>query len=366
MVFPKKNERGSPHFPTMDDLNVCVGVVCTRKPPLENLSEEYIQLRISADGLRLFHVSSTHQRLRVYDLSHPSFDTCDTWLLGDGAYQVMTFAVSGDGETVFTGSGNDQDIKEWRDDVLVRTLTGHNGPVCTLCLSRDGSILYSGSVWGEIRVWDVGGTGNCAAVLRKHQRSITGLVCTPDAQILCSGSSDGTAIVWKKDACGVYQFVLTLPSDYADTVISVALSPTHALLVFYDNGDIHEWTLENTQQGWYALRPWTKDDYYMTSLCVQDNTLVAVDGSGMFRLWNLSHHPRAQVFGTNHDIEVRATHENAIALTPDGKYLFHGNPQGHITQWLLLDARTLSEATDTVLHPDLCGILLAYVQASFT
>ena len=38
---------------------------------------------------------------------------------------------------------------------LGRTMEGHAGPVYSVCVSADGSRLFSGSVDKTIKVWDV-------------------------------------------------------------------------------------------------------------------------------------------------------------------------------------------------------------------
>ena len=67
---------------------------------------------------------------------------------------VRSVAFAPDGETLASGS-TDRTIKLWRvlDGALLRTLTGHTGPVKSVAYSADAQTLASGSRDDTIKLW---------------------------------------------------------------------------------------------------------------------------------------------------------------------------------------------------------------------
>ncbi|XAR50267.1 hypothetical protein NMG60_11004548 [Bertholletia excelsa] len=119
---------------------------------------------------------------------------------------VNALALNDDGSVLFSG-GSDSQIMVWEkenngsDDCLAvtRSLLGHAGPV--LCLIYVDGLLFSGSSDRTVRIWRCGST-ECLAVLEGHKRPVKSLVpisggLRRDTVSVCSGSLDGEIRIWE-------------------------------------------------------------------------------------------------------------------------------------------------------------------------
>ena len=102
---------------------------------------------------------------------------------------------------------------------LGRTMEGHTNMVYSVCLSADGSRLFSGSVDHTIKVWGVA-TGACVQTMQGHTNTVRSVCVSTDGSRLFSGSKDNTIKVWDvaTGAC-----VQTL-EGHTKTVLSVCVS----------------------------------------------------------------------------------------------------------------------------------------------
>jgi len=73
-------------------------------------------------------------------------------------------------------------VPDWQE---LATLEGHTSPVYAVAMSRDGTLLASGSFDGTTRLWDIA-SGACVRVLRDdrpyERMNIRGLKGITDAQ----------------------------------------------------------------------------------------------------------------------------------------------------------------------------------------
>ena len=65
----------------------------------------------------------------------------------------------------------------------------------SVCVSADGSRLFSGSRDNTIKVWDVA-TGACVQTLEEHTNSVSSVCVSADGSRLFSMGYDGTIKVW--------------------------------------------------------------------------------------------------------------------------------------------------------------------------
>jgi WD40 repeat protein len=118
----------------------------------------------------------------------------------------------------------DLDIDAWES----RPLSGHNKPVRSVAISRDGRRIVSGGAGinyprnqpGELLLWDAG-TGQVSQRFTGHQYGVRGVDISPDGQRIVSASEDTTVRVWNAESGRE----ILCCQGHGDTVRSVAFSP---------------------------------------------------------------------------------------------------------------------------------------------
>jgi len=71
--------------------------------------------------------------------------------------------------------------------IEVATLAGHSHAVDSLAVSKDGTLLASGSTDQTIRIWDAE-KWKPLRILKGHKRAVTSVAFAPDDRTLASGS----------------------------------------------------------------------------------------------------------------------------------------------------------------------------------
>ncbi|KAL5839454.1 hypothetical protein ACOSQ4_012062 [Xanthoceras sorbifolium] len=89
---------------------------------------------------------------------------------------------------------------------LVASLEAHAGPVLSLSVQLDRSILFSSSTDGTIKVWDLNNL-QCIQTLSGHKDTVTCLLCSNE--FLFSGSLDNTIKVWFTNQAGCFELAYT-------------------------------------------------------------------------------------------------------------------------------------------------------------
>jgi hypothetical protein len=82
-----------------------------------------------------------------------------------------------------------------KDGKLLIEIKGHDGWVNSLCWSRNGAHIFSGSADRTIRKWQLI-DGKEVFVLRGHTHPVTSICVSPDERHLVSGSRDHSVRIW--------------------------------------------------------------------------------------------------------------------------------------------------------------------------
>ncbi len=104
---------------------------------------------------------------------------------------VMSICVTKDGKIVDSGSW-EQTVHVWDIEGNQHAVFKVQRPVTSVFVTQDGKII-SGSDDETVRVWDM--EGNQLAVCRGHKGVVKSVCVTKDGKIV-SGSLDGTVRVW--------------------------------------------------------------------------------------------------------------------------------------------------------------------------
>ncbi len=200
---------------------------------------------------------------------------------------------------------------------------GHVWGIFRVTLNPDGRLLASGGVDQSVRIWDVP-DGTEKFVLHGHQEDVLALDFSPDGSILASGSEDKSVRLWDM-ASGEQIHQL---SAHQEPVNDVNFSPDGSLLATCGGG------IAGADN---SIRIWDTADWEVlldlegqsepVSGCIFNN-----DGELLFtRSWgsilNVWEMPSGVLIKS---LSAFPTFPPSMALSPDGKLLVFGDPEGRI------------------------------------
>lgn len=105
-------------------------------------------------------------------------------------------------------------------------LYGHKLPILSFDLATDDSILATGSVDKDIRLWDMD-FGHSIKTIFAHQEAITVVRFVPETHYLLSGSRDGHIKFWDMDT---YQLIMDLEESTME-IKSLAISQSGDFII---------------------------------------------------------------------------------------------------------------------------------------
>lgn len=77
----------------------------------------------------------------------------------------------------------------------LQSLVGHCGPIYSMDISSDLSLIVTGSEDKTVRLWQVD-TGDCLHILSEHTSDVFRVVFSPDSRMIASCSIDGMVRLW--------------------------------------------------------------------------------------------------------------------------------------------------------------------------
>ena len=147
---------------------------------------------LAPDGRRLA-MASFDKALRVWNLSVAQ-EQGD--VVGGHTDAIYGLSFGADDTTVFSAS-LDGSVRAW--DVTsgepMASFDGHTHGVCGVATTPAGDRMVSGSIDGTVRVWDTE-SGSELAVLSGHSARVWGVAVSPDGRTVASAGSDKTVRVW--------------------------------------------------------------------------------------------------------------------------------------------------------------------------
>ena len=203
----------------------------------------------------------------------------------------------------------------------IKTLSGHNGWVDSVCYSPDGKCVASGSRDDTIKLWDMK-TGKCIKTLSGRTERVESVCYSPDGKYLASGSWDDTIKLWEV-ATG--KCVKTL-SGHTSFVLSVCYSP--------DGKYVASGSRDKTIKLWEVateecIKTLSGHTNTPNSVCYSPNGKYVASGSydNTIKLWEVA---------TGKCIKTLSGHAswiNSVCYSPDGAYLVSGSNDNTIKFW---------------------------------
>ncbi|KAJ7158247.1 WD40-repeat-containing domain protein [Mycena crocata] len=196
-------------------------------------------------------------------------------------YDMNTLAYAPDGQTIATG-GDDGKVKVWSTHTgfCFVTFTEHTAPISSVAFAKHGSVLFSASLDGTVRAYDLVRYRNFRTFTSPSPVQFSALAVDPSGEVVAAGSTDSFEVFMWSVQTGKLLDVLT---GHEGPISSLAFSPSGA------------------------------------------NQLASGSWDRTLRVWN--------VFGRSRAVEPLALSSDVLAVTfrPDGQELAASTLDGQIT-----------------------------------
>ncbi|CAH9146703.1 unnamed protein product [Cuscuta epithymum] len=173
---------------------------------LVGYNEEIADMKFLGEDERFLAVATTVEQVRVYDLTSMS---CTYVLTGHTEIVLcLDTCVSSGRELIVTGS-KDNSVRLWDSHArhCIGVGVGHMGAVGAIAFSKKHlNFFVSGSSDRTLKVWSLDGLPDnneeifnlkAKSVVAAHDKDINSLAIAPNDSLVCSGSQDRTACIWR-------------------------------------------------------------------------------------------------------------------------------------------------------------------------
>ncbi|MCT7951866.1 WD40 repeat domain-containing protein [Ancylothrix sp. C2] len=235
-----------------------------------------------------------------------------------------------------------------------------NTNIDSLAIHPNGKMLAIGRWDGAIELWDIIG-GKRLASVAGHTMDVNALLFTPDGKSLISGSEDGFLFIWDLSAGKLDRTLIdkNQSGQYLSSINAATLSADGNTLVSSDDSLIKIWDYE-TGEIERTIKDSEKFQKGIKSLSISsDGKMLAGTTSDLLMLWNLDTGTETNIDFKN-PLDYKPTNITAIALTPNGKILATGFPNGKIALWDVQTKKPILKEIQHTIDPTAAVQTLAY------
>ncbi|ETW09033.1 hypothetical protein H310_01501 [Aphanomyces invadans] len=227
------------------------------------------------------------------------------------------------------------------DHESCKWLKGHKLPVTTVCVTEDGSVIYSSSKGGSILKWSIGEGGitktklvvpfddeaddSHAASNKKpqkkipdHKKTILALAVSSDSKFLASGGVDKILRVWDVAS----NELLESFKGHRDAISSLAFrKKAHMLFSGSYDRTVKHWNL--TEMG-YVETLFGHQNEITAIDCLQKDRVVSVGRDASLRVWKIPEETQLVFHGSGS--------LDSLAMVSD-EYYVTGDDGGSLSLW---------------------------------
>lgn len=216
---------------------------------------------------------------------------------------------------------------------LTPTLKAHRKRVRALAVADEANLLASGSEDGTLKLWDLH-SGELRTTLMEEKGSVTALAVQPGGRVLASGSM-GVVRTWSLPEGRM----LTKLPKHIGSVDALAFSPSGRSLAAANRRGINVWELAN-ERLLVSLQPREIASVTCLAFSPDGNTLVSGWSDHAIRIWDLRRNEFAAV------LREHTANVDALAISGDGELIASGSFQ-EARVWSLPRRKLLARIPDT-------------------
>ena len=241
---------------------------------------------------------------------------------------------------------------------LLKIITGHSNAVNSVAFSPDGEILASGSSDNTIILWDVATGQPIGEPLKGHSDFVTSVAFSPDGGMLVSGGSDKKIILWDVKTRQAAGKPLT---GHSSSISEVTYSPNGKFIVSGDHGGTI--ILWDATTGQTMGQPLTDQSEWIWNLAISsDNRTIASASNNVERVSRSPEFPPTVILWDIRTrqstwqplLQLQQTPENPygfnqhgmvwnVAFSPDGRTLASGTTDGAIILWDMVTKKRIGQ-----------------------
>ena len=258
----------------------------------------------------------------LYEL--PSF--ANIYSLSISQEKITSVTVNSTGEWLAFGAQKLGQLLvwEWRSESYVLKQQGHYFDMNSLAFSADGQTIVTGGDDGKLKVWNVS-SGFCHVTFADHSSAISAVEVSKQGQILFSASLDGTVRAFDLIR---YRNFRTFTSPNPVQFTCLAVDPSGEIVVAGGSGEAFEMYLWSVQTGKLIdVLPGHEGPIAGLAFSPLGDKVVSASWDGTARIWD--------VYGRSTSVEpFNLTSDGlAVAYRPDGQEVAVSTLNGQILFW---------------------------------